>query len=88
MFDNIDNIEERMAASRNTTLTQFFKLNQEDPDARNHTYVDILRHYTWNAGEKCFKKRVQNLTRNVDGNEGIKSEMIGRIPMVSLVEHK
>ena len=84
LFDNIDNIEERMAASRNTTLTQFFKLNQEDPDARNHTYVDILRHYTWNSKDKCFKERVNNTTRNVEGNEGIKSEMIGRIPMVIL----
>jgi hypothetical protein len=40
------------AAQRATKLTAWFQLNQSDPDARAHLYIDIPSFYTWNAKNK------------------------------------
>ena len=41
-----------MATVRDTKLTAWFKLNQTDPDARAHLYIDIPTFYTWHAQRK------------------------------------
>ncbi|KAL4436594.1 hypothetical protein ABPG75_003733 [Micractinium tetrahymenae] len=40
------------AAKRATKLTAWFKLNETDPDARAHLYIDIPTFYTWHAQRK------------------------------------
>ena len=50
-----------MEAQERTTLTAFFELNREDPEANQYTYPEILRYYRWVANEggkkKFFQKR-------------------------------
>ena len=48
-------VQEAMDSARVTSLTRFFELNRQDPDARNYCYVDILQHYSWNASGKLQK---------------------------------
>lgn len=45
------------AKNRDTMLTAFFKLNQNDPEARNYTYSKIAIHYTFDTKTKAWKKR-------------------------------
>jgi hypothetical protein len=40
-----------------TTLTAWFKLNQEDPHARQFLYIDIPEHYKWDKGKKKWLRR-------------------------------
>ena len=67
---------------KTTMLTAFFHLNSVDPRANNILYPDILKHYSWNADDKCYKRRTYNLSRLDDPN--VKSDMIGRIPIIAL----
>ncbi|CAJ0911864.1 6477_t:CDS:2, partial [Entrophospora sp. SA101] len=40
-----------------TSLTEYFKMNNQDPDARNLLYSDFPMYYTWNKATKSLKKR-------------------------------
>ena len=44
--ENIRKVLER-AAAKDSKLTAWFKLNRDDPDARNYYYYEIPEHYTW-----------------------------------------
>ena len=57
-----------------TKLTSFFKLNQQDPDARRLLYVDIPQHYTWQPSKKVWQKR--------KNQRQAKTLMIGRVHIV------
>ncbi|CAG8597955.1 11583_t:CDS:2 [Acaulospora morrowiae] len=59
IFNENINLEEVIAANRNqqTTLTEYFKMNIQDPDARNLLYIDFPIHYVWNKETKSWKKR-------------------------------
>ena len=65
-----------------TMLTAFFHLNRIDPCANGILYPDILKHYSWNQDDKCYKRRKNNLSKSDDPT--IKSDMIGRIPIIAL----
>ncbi|KAI5408976.1 hypothetical protein KIW84_054703 [Lathyrus oleraceus] len=54
-----------------TMLTEFFALNQMDPDARNYLYREIPEHYCWLKGVKKWQRR------------RTKRKVIGRIYTVS-----
>ncbi|KAG9319383.1 hypothetical protein KVV02_002733 [Mortierella alpina] len=45
--------------AKDSSLMAWFKLNQNDPQAREHTYPDIPKHYTWrdNRWNKRVKER-------------------------------
>ena len=44
--------QEAMEKAKVTSLTRFFELNSQDPEARKFCYMDILQHYSWNeSGE-------------------------------------
>ncbi|XP_058746222.1 uncharacterized protein LOC131619101 [Vicia villosa] len=49
----------------NTMLTQFFALNQRDPEARSYLYREIPEHYCWNSRGKEWHRR--RSTRKVIG---------------------
>ena len=51
-----DELQALLAGEPETTLTAFFKRNQEDPEARTLLYPDFPDHYTWNNSEKKWKK--------------------------------
>jgi hypothetical protein len=38
-----------------TTLTAWFQLNRQDPEARNLLYIDVVERYRWH--QKAWKKR-------------------------------
>ncbi|XP_014673789.1 PREDICTED: uncharacterized protein LOC106814041 [Priapulus caudatus] len=66
-----------------TKLTQWFQLNREDPNATTILYTDIPKHYTWNGKRWQPRKR-----RCASNNDGANSDMIGRIPVISLNAHQ
>ncbi|TKR58437.1 hypothetical protein L596_029881 [Steinernema carpocapsae] len=45
------------AQEAKTTLTAWFELNRADPEARQISYCDIPKFYTWNKKDKKWKKR-------------------------------
>ena len=47
------------AATAETTLTAYFKLNESDSDARGILYPDIPMYYTWQSSGKQWKRRVR-----------------------------
>ena len=44
---------------KDTTLMAYFKLNEEDQEARKHKYQDIPKYYTWS--ENKWSKRNHSL---------------------------
>jgi hypothetical protein len=50
-------IDDILLNTRETTLTQYFKLNETDIQARQFLYHDLPRYYTWVKKEKKWKKR-------------------------------
>ena len=53
--------EEALAATAatHTSLTEWFKLNERDPEARQYTYSAIPEFYTWSQKTKTWTKRQQ-----------------------------
>ncbi|CAL4067132.1 unnamed protein product, partial [Meganyctiphanes norvegica] len=63
---------------KETTLTAFFKLCQEDSFARTLLYCEVPTYYTWNKNEHVWKKRRQG--NIVDGYPGVySSDTLGRV---------
>jgi len=68
-------IERALESSYESKLTAWFKLNRTDVAARQYLYIEIPKHYTWNAGDptndptvprtKHWKKRVNNVGSSV-----------------------
>ena len=44
--------QEAMEKAKVTSLTRFFELNCQDPEARKYCYLDILQYYSWNESGK------------------------------------
>ena len=63
---------------KDTTLMAYFKLNEEDQEARKHKYQDIPKYYTW-SGNKWSKRKSQP-------EDGDMPRTIGRINNVSPVQ--
>ena len=66
---------ERIEKAERTHLIVFFDLNKKDAFARTQLYRNIPRHYTWQAKERRWKRRVRGAP-----NEDINMpNMIGRV---------
>ena len=74
--------QEALEKKNKTELTEWFKLNQTDEEARQHLYVDIAKHYVWDKKEQTFKKRKQNRASRFNDNDGAMSDTISRIPYI------
>ena len=95
---NTEEIQQAMARSEKTQLTEFFTLCANDPEAAQLTYLDVMKYYTWNTKERKYVKRKQNLRRSkkdkedevqdeeelVEGMPTPKSDFVSRIPTVPL----
>ena len=57
MFDERENIGDVVNKGHDTTLTAWFKLNQEDKSANSLLYHDIPKFYVWDQRNKIWKKR-------------------------------
>ena len=57
-----DKIVEALEKSERTQLTEFFKLNRQDPSANRIFYPDIPSMYTWNTTQRKWNKRIQKKT--------------------------
>lgn len=66
-----------------TKLTEWFELNRADINARTILYTDIPKHYTWK--ENQWQSRKYRCSIN---NNGTYSDMIGRIPVITLNAHQ
>lgn len=51
--------EEAVRNEKDTTLTAWFKENQQNPD-NNHLYTEMPEHYTWDTKTCKWKKRQRN----------------------------
>ena len=49
--DNLDDVLER-AKNQRSMLTEFFRMNIEDPNAQRYLYREFPEHYTWNKSKK------------------------------------
>ncbi|CAG8616463.1 15940_t:CDS:1, partial [Cetraspora pellucida] len=45
--------------NKKTMLTEYFKMNEINPDARNYLYCEFPRHYVWNKTNKKWTKQYQ-----------------------------
>ena len=52
--------QEAMEKAKVTSLTRFFELNSQDPEARKFCYMDILQYYSWNESGKLKNCQSQN----------------------------
>jgi len=68
-----------------TKLTDWFRLNAEDSNARTILYPDLPKHYTWNHNKWQRRKRVLVCNQTDDD---CASDMIGRIPVIGLSAHQ
>ena len=61
--------EEHRALEKNndTTLTDFFKLNESDPEARNIKYINIPQFYTFDRQKKIWKKKWEKKKKRENG---------------------
>jgi hypothetical protein len=58
VFDPTMSVEDMLIHhDADTTLTGWFKLNEQDPGARNFLYADIPEHYWWNKSTKQWRQR-------------------------------
>ena len=72
MFDEGDDIQEVMENYEKTKLTEFFRLNREDPEANSLTYLDIPRYFTFNKKSSSRVRRKRNTVRaNIAAKEKI-----------------
>ncbi|XP_048565321.1 uncharacterized protein LOC125545433 [Triticum urartu] len=59
-FKGSDNLEDVITRpSSKTMLTQYFKMNQEDPYARNFLYKEFPEYFRWIKGKKKWQRRKQ-----------------------------
>lgn len=73
-----ENAKERVLNPKNTTLTAFFKLCQNDPFAKTLRYHEVPKYYTWNAAKNEFCRRKQG--RRIPEYAGIcASDTLGRV---------
>ena len=70
--ENAEDAAQR-AATKDTTLTAWFKLNQEEEAARMLLYHEVPEHYTWDKSRRIWKKRAR----------GHDSKVIGRMYAIS-----
>lgn len=61
---NARNMQEVLEANRRTMLTEWFRYNQENEEARQYTFAEAPCHYVWNKQQKRWRPR---LRRNVIG---------------------
>lgn len=62
-FNDKDNLEDvaRRSQSQRSMLTEYFRMNREDPNAHKYLYREFPEHYTWNKSKKLWKPRVQHI---------------------------
>ena len=58
-FNDHDNLEDVLERAKNqrSMLTEFFRMNIEDPNARRYLYREFPKHYIWNKSKKIWKPR-------------------------------
>jgi len=53
-FNDHDNLDDVLGRAKNqrSILTEFFRMNIEDPNAQRYLYREFPEHYTWNKSKK------------------------------------
>ncbi|XP_064631618.1 uncharacterized protein LOC135489918 [Lineus longissimus] len=69
-----------------TKLTAFFTTNATDKEAKNITYPDFPRYFTWNASKKAWQRRKRGTS--LDQHHQFVADTIGRIPTIALTPHQ
>ena len=79
-------MKEHLKDAEKTMLTEFFTLCKKDSEAKDLTYPDVLKFYTWNNLTKEYSRRKRKMTGSYDfdeDNPGL-SDTIGRIPVIPM----
>ena len=84
VYDKTANMEDVLQKYEKTQLIQWFKLNQEDPRANHLLYDQILQFYRWDDSKREWIRRKDNRFKGIKGPNDPLSDMIGRIPVISL----
>ena len=93
-----EEIQQAMARSEKTMLTEFFTLCSNDEEAAQLTYLEVNQYYTWNTKDRKFVKRKQNQRRSnkekeeeevqdedlIEAMPTPKSNIVSRIPTIPL----
>ena len=64
VFEEEDDIQQKIIESENTMLTAFFDLNKNDKEANQFLYTEILKNYVYKKKEKKFKLRERRENRD------------------------
>ena len=73
LFSDAEKVADIKNKQKLSKFTAWFKLNQEDIDARLHLYHDIPKYYVWKSTERVWQKR-----KRVS-----ETKMIGRMHFIS-----
>ena len=65
-----ENVADAVANPRDTHLTAFFKLCQQDEFARTLLYPEVYNYYKWQDKQRIWERRKQG--KSVEGHPGIK----------------
>ena len=76
---------EVLEALHKTKLTEFFNLNQNDPFANDKPYVEIVKYYTWNQGDRKWQLRKKG---TLNSQSHFVTDTIGRIPIIAFNQHQ
>ena len=81
---NVEEIQQAMARSEKTMLTEFFTLCSNDEEAAQLTYLDVMRYFTWNTTDRKFVKRKQNQRRSnkekQEEEDAEEEDLVGSMP--------
>ena len=84
VYDNTANMEDVLQKYEKTQLIQWFKLNREDPRANELLYDQVLKFYRWDDSKREWIRRKRNCLQTDSEEDEALSDMIGRIPVISL----
>ena len=73
IFKDNELIKDIKEKQKNTKRTAWFKLNSEDPNARNILYHDIPKYYVWKSTQRIWQRRKHDKV----------SDMIGRLHFIN-----
>ncbi len=77
----------RNAEKRGTKLTNWFRLNREDPNARQYLYSDIPYHYVWHASKNQWKPRKRGKDKILPRMYAVSPKDIERFCLRQLLLH-
>lgn len=71
-----------------TKLTAFFYLNTKEGSARQYTYPEIPKHFTWNHKNRCWQKRIRGMDKTITRMYSVSPKDVERFFLKMLLQHR